>query len=241
MTLHRFYCEKITQPTVELTDSQPRHLFAVLRLNTSDHVELFDGNGNIASALILAATSKKTTLKIESLQTIQKQKNNIIIATSIAKGDRFDWLIAKCTELGINRITPVIFERTVKLPKNPKIIDRWENITIESAKQCKTPFLPIIDNPLKLTDALSTLTADYPDSIMLLGSPDANCPSITDINTTGKNIIAFIGPEGGFTPEEETFLKEKNTKPVKLTNTILRIETAAVAFASALAIQRDKN
>ncbi|HPS54913.1 MAG TPA: RsmE family RNA methyltransferase [Sedimentisphaerales bacterium] len=242
MTLHRFYCENITTPTVELNDSQARHLYAVLRLNTDDLVELFNGQGKIAAARIISATNKKTTLKIESAQTIKnKINNNIIIATSIAKGDRFDWLIAKCTELGINRITPVMFERTVKLPKNPKIVERWKNITIESAKQCKTPFLPAIDNPLKLTDAIKTLTDDYPDSILLFGSPDANCPSITDLNTMSKNIIAFVGPEGGFTPEEESFLKNKNTKPVKLTNTILRIETAAIAFASALAIQRDKN
>jgi len=241
MALHRFYCENITQPTVELTDSQPRHLFAVLRLNTGDLAELFDGRGNIASARIVSANNKKAVLKIQSLQTIKKPKNNnIIIATSIAKGDRFDWLIAKCTELGIDRITPVIFERTVKLPKNPKILDRWKKITIESAKQCKAPFLPTIDKPVKLTEALIILTNDYPDNIMLLGCPDENCPALTDLPTAGKNTIAFIGPEGGLTPEEETFLKQKNVKPVKLTNTILRIETAAIAFASALAIQRDR-
>ena len=241
MTLHRFYCENLTAPTVELTDSQPRHLSAVLRLKPNDLVELFDGKGSIASTIIISATNKKATLKIESRKTFNKPKSNIIIATSIAKGDRFDWLIAKCTELGIDRITPVIFERTVKLPKNPKIIDRWKKITIESAKQCKTPFLPMIDKPVKLTEALSILTADYPNGIMLLGLPDENCPSLTNITDAGKDIIAFVGPEGGFTAEEETFMKQKNTKPVKLTNTILRIETAAIAFASALAIQRDKN
>ncbi len=240
MILHRFYCENLTQPTVELIDSQPRHLSAVLRLKPNDLVELFDGKGSIASAIIIFATNKKTTLKIESLQTFNKPKSNIIIATSIAKGDRFDWLIAKCTELGIDRINPVIFERTVKLPKNPKIIDRWKKITIESAKQCKTPFLPTIDKPVKLTEALSILTADYPNSTMLLGCPDENCPSLTGLTDADKDIIAFVGPEGGLTPEEETFLKQKNTKPVKLTNTILRIETAAIAFASALTIERDK-
>jgi len=242
MVIHRFYCENIITPTVELTGNQPRHLAAVLRLKPNDLVELFDGQGSIASARIVTATSKKVTLKIQSQQTIEKQKdNNIILATSIAKGDRFDWLIAKSTELGIDRIIPVIFERTVKLPKNPKIITRWKNITIESAKQCKAPFLPTIDKPIKLPEALSTLTTDYPDNIMLLGCPDENCPSLTDLPTAGKNTIAFIGPEGGMTEEEETFLKQKNVKPVKLTNTILRIETAAIAFASALAIQRDKN
>ena len=240
MVIHRFYCENITQPTVELTDSQPRHLSAVLRLNTGDLVELFDGQGSVASARIVTATSKKATLKIESLQKSDKPKSNIIIATSIAKGDRFDWLIAKCTELGINRIMPVIFERTVKLPKNPKILTRWKKITIESAKQCKTPFLPTIDKPAKLAEAYSILSEAYPQSTMLLGCPDENCPSLTELPNQTKDTIAFIGPEGGMTDEEEIFLKQKNTKPVRLTNTILRIETAAIAFASALAITRDK-
>jgi len=242
MVIHRFYCENITAPTVELIDSQARHLSAVLRLKPNDLIELFDGQGSVASARIVTATSKKVTLKIQSTKTIEKQKdNNIILATSIAKGDRFDWLIAKSTELGIDRITPVIFERTVKLPKNPKILTRWKKITIESAKQCKAPFLPTIDKPVKLLEALNILTADHPNSIMLLGCPDENCPSLTDLPTASKNTIAFVGPEGGFTAEEETFLKQKTVKPVKLTNTILRIETAAIAFASALAIERDKN
>jgi 16S rRNA (uracil1498-N3)-methyltransferase len=241
MTLHRFFCENITGPTVELADSQPRHLCAVLRLKPDDPAELFDGMGNVAKAVIVSANSKKAVLKIESLRTFGRGKGEIIIAASIAKGDRFDWLIAKCTELGIDRITPVIFERTVKLPKNPKILDRWKNITIESAKQCKTPFLPTIDKPAKLCEALCKLTTDHPNRTIVFGCPDENCPSVADMTNSGKDIIALVGPEGGMTAEEESFLKENNAKPVKLTKTILRIETAAVAFASALAINRDKN
>jgi len=235
MDLIRFYCKPITQPSVELSGSEAHHLSAVRRLTVGDKVELFDGEGTIAVATIAAIAGKKVSLRIDEIKTLPKPTHEqIVIAVSIAKGDRFDWMIEKCTELGVGRISPVIFERTVKQPKNPHITSRWNNLAIAAAKQSGRVFLPQIDRPLALADAIKVLKRDFPQGEFLLGSPSADAPFLINQPLTCNGVIVFIGPEGGLTEQEQTFLKENGVQPVRLADTILRIETAAVASASIL-------
>ena len=239
-TNNRFFCEAINEPVTKLSSSQAHHLTSVLRLKIGDKIELFDGKGVVAKAVIVFAKKRNVTLTIEHLQRDEPRQNQrIIIATSIPKADRFDWLIAKATELGVDRITPVIFERTVKLPNNPKILTRWQNITISSAKQCRRIFLPQIDKPTRLIETLENFKSTYPDSELLLASPESQASSLTQLPKNDCDIITFIGPEGGITDAEQQLLIEKNVKPVRLTSTILRVETAAIAVAAILSAQRD--
>lgn len=239
MQIHRFYCDSIIQPKTEILGPEARHAASVLRLSPGQTVELFDGRGALASAQIENITPKKILCRIENLQTIEKpNRTQITIAVSVPKGDRFDWLIAKCTELGIDKIVPVIFERSVKNPKNPKAAERWRNITISAAKQSKRLFLPDIELPLTPEKSITKFRSE-PDSQILLGSLDNDAKPLIKTDLISKNTIAFIGPEGGLTDEETKLLIEAGSKPVKITNTILRIETAAIAFAAILAAVRD--
>jgi len=235
MDLIRFYCKPITKPSVELSGSEAHHLSSVRRLTVGDKVELFDGAGTVATATIAATASKRVRLQIDEIKTIPKPpQEQIVIAVSIAKGDRFDWMIEKCTELGVGRICPIIFERTVKQPRNPNITSRWNNLAIAAAKQSGRAFLPQIDNPMPLADAIKVLKKDFPQGKFLLGSPSAEAPSLTSHPLTCNGVIIFIGPEGGLTEQEQMFLKDNGVQPVRFADTILRIETAAVASASIL-------
>lgn len=240
MELSRFYCPSIAVPVTELTGPEAHHLASVLRLGKGDRVELFDGAGKLAAATVQAAGDNKVTLTVEGMEAFPPRQNaRIIIAASIAKGERFDWLITKCTELGVDRITPVVFERTIKQPKNPKVVNRWNNLAISAAKQCRRLFLPVMDNPRPFADVLIALKRGYPAGRFLYGYPSPDCPPLVNYPFGADDVIAFIGPEGGLTDEEITFLRNNGAVAVRLTDTILRIETAAVAFASILAAQRD--
>jgi 16S rRNA (uracil1498-N3)-methyltransferase len=241
MQRYRFYSQELTSSIAELTGSEAHHAVSVIRLKEGQMVELFDGRGTLANARIEKIGSKQVTCRIENLQTTEKPAGpRIIIAASVPKADRFDLLIAKCTELGADRITPVIFERCVKQPKNPKAAERWRNITISAAKQCKRLFLPEIDKPLPLAEAISKLAVDYPASGKLVGSLDDNAKPLLEIRFESKDIITFIGPEGGLTDSENELLTAADAVPVRITNTVLRVETAAIAFAAILASSRDK-
>ena len=240
MHLNRFYCEILKGPAVELVGGEAHHLYNVCRLRTGDEVELFDGAGVLATAIIEKATSKSVLLKIVDLEKFERpDKPEIVIAVSYPKGERFDWLMEKCTELGVDRITPVIFERTVKQPKNPKAAERWRNISIAAAKQCRRIFLPQIDTPVPLSEALSVLKKQYSKAETFVGSPEPKSPALTTQRFGTEDVVAVIGPEGGITGSEKALLENCGAKFVRLTDTILRVETAALAFAAVLTATRD--
>jgi len=237
----RFYCETIT-PNADavIDDVQLRHLTKVMRLAKGDVVELFDGKGTSAQALIEKIAKDSALLKIQTLNTLTNRSNRrIIIASSEAKAQRFELVIAKCTELGVDRISPIIFERTVKQPDGKNVLRRYESIAVESAKQCQRNFLPIIDCPQSFAHAIEHLPKEYPNADIIFGSLTQDAISVINLEFDTRDVIAFIGPEGGFTDAEEKTLKALNATPVKLTDTILRIETAAIAVGAILAVKRD--
>lgn len=240
MDLFRFYCHPISKPLVQLPASEVHHLASVLRLARGDKVELFDGTGALAVAEITTVSPRSVTLQVQDLQVVPRLfSSQITIAVSIAKGDRLDRLIGKCTELGVDRICPVLFERTVKRPKNPKTIQRWRNLTITAAKQSGRLFLPHIDNPLPLPQALATLKEELPTARFLLGSLSTQSPALIRQPFGSADVVAFVGPEGGLTEQEQIFLQNHGSQLVRLTDTVLRVETAALAFAAILTAQRD--
>lgn len=239
MELPRFYCEKIDSHVVILSASESHHLSSVRRINKTQQVELFDGRGKVATAVVEKISKDKAVLKIEKVETITETSGlKIIIAPSIAKSDRFDWLVSKCTELGVDQIYSVIFERTVKLAKNPKALERWQKLAISAAKQCRRNLLPQITAPESLPCAVDWLKEEYPSAILLYGSLDKTAQPLIDMKIDSDVIAAFIGPEGGLTKQEEELLKNSDAKAVRLTDTVLRTETAAVSFASILSAKR---
>ncbi|MGA2092037.1 MAG: RsmE family RNA methyltransferase [Sedimentisphaerales bacterium] len=246
MIIHRFYCDSLDDAKIVLEGTEAHHL-AVLRLGPGDKVELFDGAGALATAVISGIRRNIITLDIEQIRRIDPPKSRrIIIAVSVPKGERFDWLIEKLTELGVERICPVIFERTVRQPTNPKALDRWLNLAISAAKQCKRLFLPQIDPPANLHNCLESIKKDTPtcpersrgDCRIIAGAASADYPSLAAQSFGQNDVAAFIGPEGGLTENEESLLKSQGAQFVRLSDTILRTETAAISLAAILVAQR---
>jgi 16S rRNA (uracil1498-N3)-methyltransferase len=240
MSSKRFFCKKIIEPLTELSGSEAHHLISVLRMSKGDTVELFDGEGTLASATIVDSGKKRSVLQIDNIETHPRAlQYKIIIAASIARGDRFSWLIGKLTELGVDRICPVIYEKTIKLPGSPTIQERWRNIAVSAAKQSRRIFVPQIDEPSPLTHVLKVLKEDYPDANFLLGNPAKNIPSVFTHFPVSTDMVAFVGPEAGFTETEHKLLGSHGAQPVRLTVTTLRVETAALSMAVLLTAKRD--
>lgn len=259
----RFFCNPISEGLVELAGAEAHHLADVLRLRVGDSAELFDGEGTLASAVVskirkrtfpttrrvpVGKHAKCAKVKSQGQVVLQVEKiehksprgqERIIIVASLAKGERFDWLISKCTELGVDRIFPVLFERTVKIPKASAVTERYKRLAVSATKQCRRLFLPQIDGPAAFGSCLEILRKDYPAAKILWGSCGSKAKPLIRLKYTGADTVAFVGPEGGLTAAEERLLAEQRAIPVRLSETVLRIETAAVAFAAILAAQRD--
>ena len=233
----RLYCEKIERGAVVVCGDEAHHLAKVLRSRVGDTVDLFDGNGITAAGSISKIGRDKVEISVSSLEThTPREAGRVIICASVAKGERYDWLVGKCTELGVDRICPVLFERTVKQASGHSV-ERYNKLALASAKQCGRLFLPQIDVPAKLSECLSRLSQEYPNARMLFGSTSEKAGTIFEQIQDVRDYIAFIGPEGGLTADEEETLRGHGAAGVGLTETILRIETAAVAFASILCVK----
>lgn len=232
----RCYCQDIQSESI-LDAVESGHLCRVLRAQEGTAVELFDGKGTLASGTVLRSNKKEAVIRVHQIDRhAPSDAPRLILAVSFAKGQRFDWLVEKCTELGVEHIAAVQFERTVKLGRNTAL-ERYRKISLAAAKQSKRLFLPKISGPEKFPVTLDFLIGQYPRHSLVYGDPRGMSLSDLPVDKTGQDCIAMVGPEGGFSDLEIGLLKEKGADGVMINNNILRIETAAVAFCAIAAVR----
>lgn len=213
---------------------QSRHLNKVLRLKVGDKVQIFDGKGLLADAQIETITREGVRVHLLKKTHIPPAASGrIILAVSMARGDRFEWMVEKCTELGADHIAAVQFQRTVKMG-NAASIDRCHKIALAAAKQCGRVYLPILSGPESFEEAVCRLRQQYAEAELLYGDPEGQWLEMTSDSTGRADRIVCIGPEGGFSDEELRLLEDHQARPVRVNRHILRIETAAVAFTAVL-------
>jgi 16S rRNA (uracil1498-N3)-methyltransferase len=236
----RLYCDNLQDDTIVLDETEGHHLYKVLRLGPGDAVELFDGDGTLVEGAIESADRRGVRVRIVSRKQDPPRPNRrIILATSMPKGQRFEQVIEQATELGVDRIVPVVFERTIKQASGPSALQRYHKIAVSACKQCGRNRLPQMDLPLDLDDCLAMIRSDYPNAAMLFGGFSDKSVPLADWSMPDIDTIAFIGPEGGLNEQEQDHLTGAGAVEVRLCDSILRIETAAAAFGAILCAKRD--
>jgi 16S rRNA (uracil1498-N3)-methyltransferase len=236
--MQRFFCppQNIIGEQAIISDQQEiRHIKNSLRLRPQDQVVLFDGQGNEYCGKIKEITSKiiiNDIAKINSLSQLRIPK--ITVACAIPKQYKIDEIINKLTQLGTDRIIPLETERMiVKLDKSKLRLrqERWKKIVLSAAKQSQRKNLPVIEELQDIRQVLKA-SADYDLKIIptLLGTRK----ELKEIFLKSKyrNILVLIGPEGDFTEKEVAYCQACGCIPVSLGDTVLRVETAAVATVS---------
>lgn len=238
METPRFYHPLLLPGLVELSGAEGHHFVHVLRGKAGQTIELFDGLGHTARGVVSRIKKTDVFVQIEKVtESPLRQTRRIILAVAAAKGQRFDWMLSKCTELGADHIALVHYEHSVRLGKE-SAIGRYQSLTIAACKQCGRNTLPIITGPQKLTDTIHELKQQYPQSQFLYGSLESGAKTIRSLAENNEDIAVFIGPEGGLTEAEIQLLKGHGAMPVRVGNHILRTETAVIVFAAILESQR---
>lgn len=230
----RFFCDNLDSDRSVLDAEQSRHLAKVLRLGVGDSVQVFDGKGLLANAAIEQVGRDQVFLRIiDRTQLPPKASGRVILAVSIAKGERFDWMIEKCTELGADHIAAVQYDRTVKMGKE-SALERYKKIALSAAKQCGRLHLPTLSGPDTFKNIFGQLRGRYPKAMLMYGDAEGEwAEPAPDLKEPPDKIIC-IGPEGGFSEAELQFFADANARAVCINPNVLRIETAAVAFAAIL-------
>lgn len=227
----RFYCP---DPPLAgrycLGPEESRHLARVCRLGPGDRVELFDGRGFATTAEIVQTTASQTELVAIGAPILTTPPAcPLILATAIPKGERFDWLIEKATELGVDRLIPVVTERSVVVPRGTKL-DRLRRSIIEASKQCRRGRLMELTEPVEWPE----LVERHPAAARFLADPRGERPASWPTLEPGRETVLAVGPEGGFTEPETELARKAGWFPIRLGDHILRVETAGLAGCAAL-------
>jgi 16S rRNA (uracil1498-N3)-methyltransferase len=219
--------------------SESRHLSLVLRKQKGDMVQAFDGEGKVFSVRLADCSDpEKVTGAVvqESILLPTEKKRVLRLYPALFKGPRFEWMLEKAAELGVHSIHPVVTSRTVVKVSEEKAenkTERWEKIVLTAAKQCGRRDLPRVSAPLRWPDALRSVSKE--DLNLLLWEGEDQRRIVDVLKDDQRPVNLFIGPEGGISVDEKEEAERSGLIPVRLGDTILRAETAAIA-ASALVL-----
>lgn len=226
----RFFCsDPPADGRVTLLDDEARHLIKVRRLGIGGVVEVFDGKGGAWSARVVAIARDRADLEVVGGRLPDRlAARRVTLATAVPKGERFDWLIEKATEIGVARLVPLATARSVVDPRNAKL-DRQRRRIIEASKQCGRNTLMKLEKPTAWVDFIqeSAETARY------LAHPGGDSGALPKL-PYGDQLTLAVGPEGGFTETEVAHARESGWQLISLGKTLLRIETACVVGCSIL-------
>ncbi|MEK7609943.1 MAG: RsmE family RNA methyltransferase [Patescibacteria group bacterium] len=241
MRLHRFYTTEQINPQSEIviySAELVNQIRKVFRLKTGNSVVLFDGLGSDYECVIdrFGEGSKIKSDNTIFLHVATTKRSaflptrEIILCAGIVKRDTFEWIVEKATELGVTKIIPIIAERSEKKALNGV---RLKKIAIEASEQSGRGNVPEIHPIISLKEAVEWVSAKKINAVVFHTEGDLLSRSTLE-GRPRQQLEVFIGPEGGWSPDELNLFHKNKIPVVCLGNQVLRAETAAVSALSVL-------
>ena len=218
---------------LRLDPTESYHLAKVLRRSVGDFIEVLNGKGGRAEAKCILVADKEVMVQITKVFEEEKIEPQVTMVLAMTKGGKWEEQIKPLTELGVSRISPIITGRTEIKQGAPfdKKVEKWNKLAMEACKQSGNPWLPQIDQPASFDNYLRECS----DNIVVAGL----APKLTPLRVEdgNKRLNILIGPEGGWTDQEEEALCEKGAHFFTLGRYTLRAETAALTSLAVARIQ----
>jgi 16S rRNA (uracil1498-N3)-methyltransferase len=240
MPAPRFYCPTPLAPdsTIELPPALAHHAVRVLRLKPDTEIVLFDGLGGQYPSTLRIEGKRAYALTGACQPTDVELPGHITLAQGIPSSDKMDWVIEKAVELGAARLIPIEAQRSVLQLGGDRLrkrMEHWRRVAQSASEQCGRNRLMDITEPLSLAACLADRDAD---TQTLFCHPEAalSLPEALDRHTL--RIRLLVGPEGGWSPQEQTLVEQSGLTPVRFGHRVLRTETAGLALISAVSALR---
>ncbi|MFN0004583.1 MAG: 16S rRNA (uracil(1498)-N(3))-methyltransferase [Burkholderiaceae bacterium] len=226
----RIYCDLALSAngSFDLPQRAVKHI-QVLRLQPGDEVTLFNGLGG--EYICTIEQMGRQNVQAQTLQHLTLERENaqkIHLIVGMPANDRMDWLVEKATELGVQKITPLMTQRSVLKLQGERAIKKtqhWQLIAIGACEQSGRNRIPVIEEPITLGNLLQEQPSGE-HRFVLSTHTLANQATLSSMD--GKVIQVLSGPEGGLEPKEEDALVQRGFIPLSLGSRILRAETAAI-------------
>ena len=204
------------------------HLINVRRTGIGDIVKLNSGSGLIAEGKVTEVNKDLAVIEIFKIEKFPFPERPFAIAFALLKNRNDELVIEKCTELGVTAFYPLLTDYSVRAPSK-NTVSRFERIALSAIKQCDNPWLPRINEPLPLKEAVKTILAE--DWKPVLCSEQRPAQRISDLPKSIKPCF-IIGPEGGFSEEEFSFFAQQDIFSISVCRNVTRAETAAIAVSA---------
>ena len=216
--------------TLKLDERATHYLLHVLRVKPNDELQLFDGKGHFADAVVAVCNRKEIVVNVQTVA----EKNNesplqIHLYQGYCRGEKMDLVMQKATELGVSHITPLITQRCQMQPdakRQQNRLQHWQQVMISACEQSGRSHLPTLHPFIKLDDYSVT-------SHSLILQPDS-ATNLSEYAVIEGQVDILIGPEGGFSEDELSHLLNRDCQCVALGQRVLRSETAGLAAISVL-------
>jgi 16S rRNA (uracil1498-N3)-methyltransferase len=244
MEIRRVFVDKLKMKNgmALLTGPMHKYIVSVLRKANGDRIDLIDGKGYLYRCVINSIKSKELYLQVlDVVHRPEDKRPKVTLCVSPIKGPRMDWLIEKATELGVERILPTIFKRTlVKFDEKEKgKYERWKRITIEASRQSGRFTIPEVIEPTPLRGILSWVENIKTRWALYEKEKHATMKDVFSSGVGGE-ICVVIGPEGGIDELEVAWLKENGFVTCTLGENIFRTETTPLIVLSVILYEYSK-
>jgi 16S rRNA (uracil1498-N3)-methyltransferase len=234
--------KNLQPPYAWLEDEEHHHLSRVLRKGPGERVWLLDEQGNSYRAEVTEVGRRQTRLVLLEKRKAPAGRLKLVLAQALLKLKNMDLVVQKAAELGVGVIVPIEAARSVvriEGKETPKL-ERWRKIAREAAKQSRRPDIPSIEPPQSFLTFLGTRAE--PKRLILSENGGRLLRDIL-VAEPGRRegaktpeVVVLVGPEGGWTVEEERRARERGFEAVSLGERILRSETAALAVSAVISI-----
>jgi len=241
--MHRFFVRGQCAAGKEMTlpPDEARHAALVLRLTPGQAVELLDGQG-LYAATLTAVDRREVRGLVSARLPDREPRVRVMLFQGLPKGDKFEGILRRCTELGVHAVQPLEMARCVGRPntKRPEAQrERWARVALEAAKQCGRAWPPTVYPPARLGDP--SLCARWCEQELLIAPwEEARSGSLRDVLASAaksaepRRVGLVIGPEGGVAEDEIARLHALGARIVTLGPRLLRTETAGAAALAAI-------
>jgi 16S rRNA (uracil1498-N3)-methyltransferase len=244
MTRRRFYAPPgaFTSNNVTLASDEARHLRDVLRLKVGDEVYVFNGEGKEFHCVVEESRRDTAQLKIISQVAPARPESplELTLAVALLKGEKFDLVVQKATELGVTRVVPVVTKLAdIRLRDESdaaKRVARWQRIALEAAKQSGRAVVPRIIEPTSFQVLIETFNQEPGMSCLMFSEREGQSlkEAKEKLPPSVSQLTALVGSEGGWTDEELEAARQAGWTIITLGGRTLRAETAAIAIATLL-------
>jgi 16S rRNA (uracil1498-N3)-methyltransferase len=241
MTRRRWIADDWNDRTASLKGEQAAHLIRVLRAQTGMECDMVAGD-RVWRAVISGISGDAVQFTLLS-EVKAEPALPVTLLLSIFKFDRMEWIIEKATELGAERFIPVTARRSEKhlVQAAPARVERWRRVAREAAKQSRRSDVPAVEGVVSLKSAMHIRAAQPGLNLLLAEQERSNTlyaamqAAVNQLGMERPAVNLAVGPEGGWTAEEEALFAAEGWQAVSLGPRILRAETAGITAMAVVA------